>query len=529
MGMQGPLTAQALGRSPYDDVLQGDGPEDPRHPPQQYDQRGRPVNPDTKRINREIVRSHNEVMLVIGVAEPENPNKSPEVESQRRHDAHEEAIGRQLNSHARRAMEMVGLFGTHGLRQRVMIYRKYSKIPFWHLWQQKNEFSWRRHVIPGAATGLFTNYVDRALFKVWLGDREKVVARRILLDVWSWFRTHLKYFASMQRLGLIPADQWLPRPSYFIPFTEDSPIPAPPPLEGFDPLSLLRWTGNAIVNAAPFLIWVIVLRVAKEVQPVVWPRIFNKLPSTAFRGRRIPPPAVPPTPVPEEAPLLLSDETTIDQLPNSVEDAPLVLGGLETNTTVEPTEPQQVHAESYMNREDEYATDEDESERVNTTLISFDVEATEASPDAPPGLWSAELRPTQATDARSESQPVYLDTLLTQLPALLAANMLTDTSLRLMMAAYEASALRLMARCYRLRYDLPCDDIYAPNVLSELSWRAVTNLVGGELVHLTLSTEIWAVFTGLSLYFHTSDKEWKEAEAKKTENAQADDHNAPAS
>ncbi|KAF1735308.1 hypothetical protein CRV24_004230 [Beauveria bassiana] len=451
MGMQGPLTAQALGRSPYDDVLQGDGPEDPRHPPQQYDQRGRPVNPDTKRINREIVRSHNEVMLVIGVAEPENPNKSPEVESQRRHDAHEESIGRQLNSHARRAMEMVGLFGTHGLRQRVM------------------------------------------------------------------------------RLGLIPADQWLPRPSYFIPFTEDSPIPAPPPLEGFDPLSLLRWTGNAIVNAAPFLIWVIVLRVAKEVQPVVWPRIFNKLPSTAFRGRRIPPPAVPSTPVPEEAPLLLSDETTIDQLPNSVEDAPLVLGGLETNTTVEPTEPQQVHAESYMNREDEYATDEDESERVNTTLISFDVEATEASPDAPPGLWSAELRPTQATDARSESQPVYLDTLLTQLPALLAANMLTDTSLRLMMAAYEASALRLMARCYRLRYDLPCDDIYAPNVLSELSWRAVTNLVGGELVHLTLSTEIWAVFTGLSLYFHTSDKEWKEAEAKKTENAQADDHNAPAS
>lgn len=60
-------------------------------------------------------------MLVIGVAEPENPNKSPEAESQRRHDAHEEEIGRQLDSHARRAMEMVGLFGIHGLRQRILV------------------------------------------------------------------------------------------------------------------------------------------------------------------------------------------------------------------------------------------------------------------------------------------------------------------------------------------------------------------------------------------------------------------------
>ncbi|OAA75533.1 hypothetical protein LEL_07521 [Akanthomyces lecanii RCEF 1005] len=524
MGMQGPLTAQALGRSPYDDVLEGEGPEDPRHPPQQYDQRGRPVNPDTKRINREIVRSHNEVMLVIGVAEPENPNKSPEAESQRRHDAHEEEIGRQLDSHARRAMEMVGLFGIHGLRQRILIYREYSKIPYWHLWQRKNEFSWKRDVIPGAAAGLFTNYVDRALFRVWLGDRERVMARRILLDIWSYFRTHLKYFASMQRLGLIPADRWLPRPSYFIPFTEDSPIPAPPPLEGFDPLSLLRWSGHVVVNATPFLVWVMVLRVARDLQPEVWSQIFNRLPSTAFRGRRIPPPPATPTPPPEEAPILLPDETIHEQL---LEDAPLVLDEQEADVDLPPTEHHEAHVESYMNREDEYATDEDENERVNTTLISFDVEATEASPDAPPGLWSAELRPSQATDARGDAQPVYLDTLLTQLPALLAANIFTDTSLRLMMAAYEATALRLMARCHRLRYGLPCDDIYAPNVLTDLSWRAVTNLLGAELLHITISGEIWAVFTGLAQYFHRSDKEWKEAEAKKLEDEPAQDTGAP--
>ncbi|XWX02008.1 hypothetical protein V2A60_010040 [Cordyceps javanica] len=179
-----------------------------------------------------------------------------------------------------------------------------------------------------------------------------------------------------------------------------------------------------------------------------------------------------------------------------------------------------------MNREDEYATDEDDNERVNTTLISFDVEATEASPDAPPGLWSAELRPSQATDARSDAQPLYLDTLLTQLPALLAANMYSDTTLRLMMAAYEATALRLMARCHRLSHGLPCDDIYVPNPLSELSWRAVVHLLGAELMHMAISGEIWAVFTGLAQYFHMSDKQWKDAEAKRLENAQTEDSTA---
>lgn len=60
-------------------------------------------------------------MLVIGVAEPENPNTGPEAESQRQHDAFEETIGRRLDSNARRCLEMVGLFGIHGLRQRILV------------------------------------------------------------------------------------------------------------------------------------------------------------------------------------------------------------------------------------------------------------------------------------------------------------------------------------------------------------------------------------------------------------------------
>lgn len=72
-------------------------------------------------MNRDIVRSHNEVMLVIGVAEPENPFSGPEAESQRRHQAYEQSIGLGLASSAKLCVESVGIFGVHGLRQRILV------------------------------------------------------------------------------------------------------------------------------------------------------------------------------------------------------------------------------------------------------------------------------------------------------------------------------------------------------------------------------------------------------------------------
>lgn len=101
--------------------MNGDGPEDPRQTNQQYDQRGRPINPETKRMNRDIIRAHNEVMLVIGVAEPENPFAGPEADSQRRHESYEESTGLRLGDSARQSVEAVGIFGIHGLRQRILV------------------------------------------------------------------------------------------------------------------------------------------------------------------------------------------------------------------------------------------------------------------------------------------------------------------------------------------------------------------------------------------------------------------------
>lgn len=109
------------GRSPYDDVVPGEGEEDIHDTRQQYDHRGRPFNPDTKRINRDMIRSHNEVMLVVGVAEPENPQVPPEAEANKAHHDYEESIGARLVWGTKRCLEAVGVFGVTGARERILV------------------------------------------------------------------------------------------------------------------------------------------------------------------------------------------------------------------------------------------------------------------------------------------------------------------------------------------------------------------------------------------------------------------------
>lgn len=170
----------------------------------------------------------------------------------------------------------------------------------------------------------------------------------------------------------------------------------------------------------------------------------------------------------------------------------------------------------YSTRGDDFGSDDEDNEGVSATLISFDVEPTE-SDNAPPGLWSAELRPSSSPDSRSNgaAPPVYLDTLLTQLPALIASHIFTDAITRALVAPYEATALRLVARMYRLRQGLSCWDIYNANMLSGITSTSLVNFLGTELLYLTLSGEVWAVFTGIAQWFHMTEEEWKEDEGKR--------------
>ena len=115
------------GRSPYDDVVEGLGEADPHEPPKQYDEKGRIVNPQTKQTIKDIIRAHNEVMLVIGVAEPENPTISNEQDAlSREHNMYESDTGKTLLN-VGRCLGILGIWGVHGTRQRVLVsHRRYD-------------------------------------------------------------------------------------------------------------------------------------------------------------------------------------------------------------------------------------------------------------------------------------------------------------------------------------------------------------------------------------------------------------------
>ena len=104
-------------------MVYGEGKPDARLPDQQYDEKGRPVNPETKKIIKETIRAHNEVMQVIGVAEPENNTASKEAEREmaEQYEIYENETGRYALE-AGRMLSLIGVWGVHGTRQRLLVW-----------------------------------------------------------------------------------------------------------------------------------------------------------------------------------------------------------------------------------------------------------------------------------------------------------------------------------------------------------------------------------------------------------------------
>ena len=65
-------------------------------------------------------------MLVIGVAEPENPYSSQEIESQRRHLTYEEDMAYGIAEAAKYFFAAFKSFGVSGLRQRILVCHPFS-------------------------------------------------------------------------------------------------------------------------------------------------------------------------------------------------------------------------------------------------------------------------------------------------------------------------------------------------------------------------------------------------------------------
>ena len=357
---------------------------------------------------------------------------------------------------------------------------------------------------------------------------------------------------------------------FFIPCSSSSPIAAPPPPASLTPGEIAKWVGRLALNAAPLLTVYVCDRLWWDLRQEMWQYIRSRLPTptwyashktyiAAIREARAA--YLAGRPAPEEA---LSETTPQTQPPaadSTTEgqttpegQAELNAGGFAATSEMRPRDEPHIQSESgpveegapvttdpvslgTVGRQSTFSThgvagggdsadayyasdDEDNSgDMVSTTLISFDVEATDAT-DPPPGQWSAELRPNVVEGNRSEGteqnrharQPIYRSTILTRLPSVLGADMLAWAPSRLLSAATDAMMWRWVVRSFLSARGLSVEALY-PVLSFGLSRQAVASFIGIELVHFFILADIWAAMYPVASFFRMSDEEWDEEQS----------------
>ncbi|KAH6636975.1 hypothetical protein F5144DRAFT_620093 [Chaetomium tenue] len=522
MGRLGPITSLGLGRSPYDEVVPGEGPEDSRSPQQLYDERGRPINPETKRINRDVIRSHNEVMMVIGVAEPENSAADAQLEAARRHHQYEDRIGRRLLL-AGGVLESAAIWGVNGMRQRILLYKPYSQTTFYGMFQ----LAWSQQ------------------------------------SVGSYFFGGLPSFLASTLLEQLPAPElkkttfWVPNWRFFIPGTSISPIPIPPTPISYRPRTLLGWFGTFALGVAPFAGFYLYTKFHTVITKTLRYKIHQLLPRphNPHKRRHFPTgaevgsvehrtdesPASPTAPTPTTTP-------NPSATPAHRRQSTVSLRG--DNSADQPP-----FGSSTQGTQDDFASDDEDNEIISATLISFDVEATDPTTpldptsthsaahngggdDATPGAWSAELRPNpnlgdanrgggggdygfpgegdgaNGSSSAAHDNRVYRENVLTRLPAILATDVLAITPARLLMTPLASLVWGALARPYMRRMGMPME-----GVVGGAGWwwglrgaRGMVNMLGLELLLAVMQCEAWAVIMLAAEQFRFTAEEWNEKE-----------------
>ncbi|KAK3308800.1 uncharacterized protein B0T15DRAFT_118935 [Chaetomium strumarium] len=527
MGRLGPLTSLALGRSPYDDVVPGNGPEDPRGPQQQYDERGRLINPESKRINRDIIRSHNEVMMVIGVAEPENGIAEARAEAARKHHQYEDRIGRRL-LRAGGVLETVAVWGVNGMRQRILLYKPYSQTTFYGMFQ----LAWSQHspasdLLAGLPSFVASTIVDQLAAQ---GVSRDSMLRYAIL----YIRMHLSIFTFFQRSRIFPVSQLLPSWRFFVPGTSVSPIPVPPIPTSFRPQGLLQWVGAFALGVVPFVAYYQYQSMYSAFIMSFRTVIYHFLPRPSnvnkFRVLR------------ESAPIPLGVDTLPtdirnDESPGTLDSESVANGSFRRQSTFSHRGSSSSQSGPRPGQPDNFASDEEEEEVMGSTLISFDVEASDATPDrnsaatnsnadatttpSAAGVWSAELRPNlldssggRPAGSGGQQEPVYRETALTRLPAVLAAEMLAIIPARLLLAPFASLVWTKLARSYMARQGLSLDGMWSGAGLwwGMHSGRGLVNLLGLELLFAVMQGEAWALVMFVAEMYRYTEDEWNERE-----------------
>ncbi|KAI1415175.1 hypothetical protein F5Y13DRAFT_187277 [Hypoxylon sp. FL1857] len=519
MGRLEPLTSLALGRSPYDDVVPGEGEADPHEPEKQYDSLGRIVNPQTKQIIKDVVRAHNEVMLVIGVAEPENGGINvADLEMAKQYQEYESDTGRTLYQLGA-SLGILSTWGILNVRRRILVYKRRADVSFFRLIQSE----YRSHSLVQL---LFSGYPCHMLMHGLRLTSRYMRSYKKNNNPWvhgamEYVRFHLHLFLTMQRLDLIPASQWLPGPKFFIPFSSSSPFAAPPLPESLNASSVVSWIGKLAANLAPYATFYICGHIWQSACFVFRSHIRKRLP------RPVPPPnnrtlqstsATQAQPIPESPTLGAADREIRRQNPEA--DAPTSLALDQPSGEAVPVGSIRRQSTFSSRGGDDYGTDEEDSEMVNPTLISFDVDTSEST-EPPAGVWSAELRPSFPGDSRQQPKeaPVYIVNPLTTLPVTLASDILANFATNIFFIPLDAHVFPVVARALARRRGLPYNDMYDGSFLEGLTWRAAFNIIQLDVLRLLISGEAWALTTVLSQWLHVTEEEWKEIRKEEDQEA----------
>lgn len=375
--------------------------------------------------------------------------------------------------------------------------------------------------------GLYSGAQEhRALFEIVFGKSMRsqaflILMTRSLLAILSHVKLHLKIFVAMQRLDLIPGSRWFPSLNFFIPFSSSSPFAAPPPLGSPGARSLPEWAGKLALNLAPFVGYHLLYFTGEILSYLIRGQIYKSLPhphpwpSSTTNLRALVPTNAPQRPSFSESPTLGEADREIRHAQGPEADAdPLPTIGEGADESL-PAGTIRRRGTFSSRGGDDYATDEEDSDMVNATLISFDVDTSEST-EPPPGIWSAELRPSNSGDpgTHQKEAPRYVVNTLTRLPSLLAGELLASSLAHILLTPLDILAFRAMATAFSLKFGLPISHMFEARLADGLGTQMMMNLFYTEVLKFVTCFGTWAVITAVSQQYHFTDEEWEEHGSK---------------
>ncbi|RKF71187.1 hypothetical protein GcC1_105001 [Golovinomyces cichoracearum] len=481
MGQLEPLTALALGRGHYEDeiawssgsILESE---------QSYNHRGHPINPETKRRERENIRAANEVMLASGIVE----DAAVAMERSRKDEEEkqiESFIGFKLIE-VGRAFLHTGVWGVIGLRRRILVgelYKPYTILKITEILHREKEKSSLHHVffsgLPMALIPHTSDYLVLTIeaFLDYIHGSEvnghstvssftNSFFQEAIELIFRFLKLQFGLFSILQQLNLIPESKIFPDFISLIPFTSSSLIKFNPKKSTTAPLRILLWIEALTQSIAPLLI----IRGYEKIQLVIWTIIYRRIYICLPRPTR-------PSLMSKYLLHLISetDENTENIEPSRLNSLP--------NVACEAIANDLESASQNIVRD---GLEEEDGVINHAQLLSLHVEPYGASEGNRNG-WSATLR------------SAYRVTGLTLLPTILATEGLTDVLGDIIVLPVEALMVRLVGAAYRASAGLNLIDQYEIG----LRPRGFANLCFAYTLQLTITGVIWGGFTFLTNWY----------------------------